>query len=99
MRLYGWPYETAFSFLKAKRTVVNPNEGFVVQLKAFERRLKEDEKLARIQHQPKPKTPQKVLQLEVKNENGINGTVQNGIPIQNPRSAKPPLQKSFQMAK
>lgn len=39
MKSQKWKYETALNFLKYKRVVVNPNEGFAAQLKEFERRI------------------------------------------------------------
>lgn len=39
MKNHHWPYEAALSFLRWKRSIVNPNEGFAAQLKQFERML------------------------------------------------------------
>lgn len=39
MKTHKWPYETALRFLRHKRSIVNPNEGFAVQLREFEKRL------------------------------------------------------------
>jgi hypothetical protein len=39
MKSHKWPYETALKFLRHKRSIVNPNEGFAVQLREFEKRL------------------------------------------------------------
>jgi hypothetical protein len=39
MRFMGWSFDTALTFLRFKRSVVNPNEGFTGQLRAFEQRI------------------------------------------------------------
>ena len=35
-----WLYEEAYNYVKSKRSIINPNIGFVKQLKALEYRLK-----------------------------------------------------------
>jgi len=35
-----WSYEEAYNYVKSKRSIINPNIGFVKQLKALEYRLK-----------------------------------------------------------
>jgi len=35
-----WSYEAAYNYVKSKRSIINPNIGFVKQLKALEYRLK-----------------------------------------------------------
>lgn len=37
--LYKWSYDKAFDFVQSKRSVANPNIGFYLQLKTFQKRL------------------------------------------------------------
>ena len=37
--LYKWTYDEAFDFVQSKRSIANPNIGFYLQLKTFQKRL------------------------------------------------------------
>ena len=37
---YRWSYEEAYTFVKSRRPIIQPNDGFVKQLKALEFKLK-----------------------------------------------------------
>ena len=36
MKYHEWSLDEAYTFVKSKRAVVNPNEGFMKQLKMYE---------------------------------------------------------------
>jgi len=40
MRKFNWDFFTAYAFVASKRPAVDPNEGFLFRLRAFEQRLK-----------------------------------------------------------
>ena len=41
MKKLGWGFKQTLDYVRKKRWVINPNPGFVRQLRSFERRLKE----------------------------------------------------------
>lgn len=41
MRKYKCGYEKAFNKVKDRRKIVNPNSGFVIQLKKYDKKIKE----------------------------------------------------------
>eukprot|EP01017_Pseudomicrothorax_dubius_P031689 TRINITY_DN406_c0_g1_i5.p1 TRINITY_DN406_c0_g1~~TRINITY_DN406_c0_g1_i5.p1 ORF type:complete len:124 (-),score=31.66 TRINITY_DN406_c0_g1_i5:165-536(-) len=43
MKRYKWTYEESFSYMKNRRDFIYPNPGFVLQLEAYERRLRNSE--------------------------------------------------------
>jgi len=40
MKKLNWSYKEAFDYVRKKRWVINPNPGFVKQLKRYEAKLK-----------------------------------------------------------
>lgn len=40
MKTKGWPYLEARNYLRSKRPIIEPNDGFVEQLQSFELELK-----------------------------------------------------------